>query len=233
MQGEPDKRLAAQACPLNFDSLRSSSMVSGHGTTERSLPAVGGLQSRQNRSALSLITVVVAICATGFSLFLLVGWTTTLQGGTKQDLARRMLADLDQALVRYRRATGSYPTSRGPDSAIPAVVDLMDHEKTRPILEAFPSCLRSGPGTKPLVDPWGTPLRYLPENSGGPAARAGSGRPVFVSAGPDRDFGDQNPVARENNLRSDDLDPDGLQIHQVIRDALAEQEQQGGQEGDQ
>jgi hypothetical protein len=144
-----------------------------------------------------------------------------------------MLKDLDQALVRYRRATGSYPTSRGPDSAIPAVVDLIDHEKTRPILEAFPSSLRSGPGRKRLVDPWGTPLHYYPEDSGDPAAKASGGKPVFVSAGPDRDFGDTNPVARENNLRSDDPDPSGPQIHQVIRDALAEQEQEGAQKGDQ
>lgn len=197
------------------------------------LPGVDGLQSPRHRVAMSAIAVVVAVCAVGLLLFLLAGWTTTLQGGTKQDLARRMLRDLDQALVRYRRETGSYPTSRGPDSAIPAVVDLIDHEKTRPILEAFPSCLRSGPGRKRLVDPWGTPLRYLPENSGDPAAKASGGRPVFVSAGPDRDFGDQNPAARENNLRSNDPDPDGLQIHQVIRDALAEQEQEGAQEGDQ
>ena len=208
-------------------------MVTRRGTTKHLFLGVEGLQFRRNRRATSAIRVLVAICATGLLLFLLAGWMTTLQGGTKQDLARRMLADLDQALVRYRRATGNYPTSRGPNSAIPAVVDLIDHEKTRPILEAFPSCLRSGPGRKPLVDPWGTLLRYLPEDSSDPAARAGGGRPVFVSAGPDRDFGDQNPVARENNLRSDDPDPSGLQIHQVIRDALAEQEQQGAQEGDQ
>ncbi len=208
-------------------------MATGQDTTKQLFLGVDGLQSRRNRVAMSAIAAVLAICATGLLMFLLAGWTTTLQGGTKQDLARRMLRDLDKALVRYRRATGSYPTSRGPNSAIPAVVDLMDHEKTRPILEAFPSCLRSGQGRKPLLDPWGTPLRYLPENSGDPAARAGGGRPVFVSAGPDRDFGDQNPAAKENNLRSDDPDPAGLQIHQVIRDALAEQEQQGAQEGDQ
>lgn len=182
---------------------------------------------------MSAITVLVATCATGLLLFFLVSWMTTLQGGTKEELARRMLKDLDQALVRYRRATGSYPTSRGPNSAIPAVVDLIDHEKTRPILEAFPSCLRSGPGRKRLIDPWGTPLRYLPEDTGDQSAKSNSGRPVFVSAGPDRDFGDTNPAAKGNNLRSDDPDPSGLQIHQVIRDALAEQEQEGAQKGDQ
>jgi len=182
---------------------------------------------------MSAIRVLLSVCVTGLLLFFLVGWMTTLQGETKEELARRMLRDLDQALVRYRRATGSYPTSRGPNSAIPAVVDLIDHEKTRPILGAFPSCLKRGPGRKRLVDPWGTPLRYLPETSADPSANSNSGRPVFVSAGPDRDFGDRNPAARENNLRSDDPNPDGLQIHQVIRDALAEQEQQGAQKGDQ
>jgi len=182
---------------------------------------------------MTLVEMTITVGAVGFLLFLVLGWMATLQEQTKEDLARRMLADLDKALVRYRRATGSYPTLRGPNSTIPPVVDLLDQEKTRPILEVLPSCLRGGPGRVRLLDPWGTPLRYLPADSDNPRVKANGGRPIFESAGPDRDFGDTNPVALGNNLRSDDPGPNGFRIHQVFRDALAEQEEGVGQKGNQ
>lgn len=172
---------------------------------------------------MTLIETVLSVSALSVGLFLVVGWMSTLREDAKHDLVVRMLADLDAALARYRRATGVYPPSRGPESAISAVVDLIDHEKSRRLIEAFPPSLRMGPNRYNLIDSWGTPLRYLGPNSEEPKVLANAGRPVFISAGPDRDFGDSDPAYLGDNLRSDDPGPRGFRIHD-LRDALVDEE---------
>lgn len=173
---------------------------------------------------MTLVETVVIIFLLSVGLFLLTGWTGMLRAEAKRDLAVRMLADLDQALARYRRASGSYPSWPGADSDIPAVVDLLDHDKTRPILEAFPRSLWRGPDRYRLVDPWGTPLRYYPPGSTDPEVRANRGKPLFESAGPDRDFGDRAVAAIGDNLRSDDAGSDELRLHDALRDAMTKAE---------
>lgn len=182
---------------------------------------------------MTLIEMTITVCAVSVVLFLLTGWMSRLRQEAKRDLAVRMLSDLDEALARYRRATGGYPLTRGPTSAIPATVDLLDHDKSRPILEAFPLSLWRGPGRYQLADPWGTPLRYFPPDSDEPVVKANGGRPVFASAGPDRKFGDRHPPARGDNLRSDDPGPEGFRIHHAFRDALAPEEASVEKEDDQ
>ncbi len=183
-------------------------------------------RAADNRRAMTLVETVLTVSLVSFGLFLVSGWMSTLRDGAKRDLAARMLADLDEALARYRRAAGIYPPSRGPDSGISAVVDLLDHDKSRPIIERFPPSLRRGPNPYDLVDPWGTPLRYLGQNTGDPIVIANHGRPVFISAGPDRDFGDVDVRGKGDNLRSDDPGPDGFRIHD-LRDALVDKETLG------
>ncbi len=182
---------------------------------------------------MTLIEMTIAVFILSVALFLLAGWTSTQRAGLKQDLAMRMLADLDKALVRYRRATGSYPLSREPQSEISAVVDLLDHQKTRPILEAFPASLWCGPGMTHLVDPWGNPLRFQAGDARHSLVIANGGRPVFTSAGPDGDFGDIDASALSDNLRSDDPGPDGFRLHDTMREALADEEQTDDEEIDQ
>lgn len=174
---------------------------------------------------MTLIEMTITVFVISVLLFLLTGWMTQVREGAKEGLAVRMLADLDKALARYRRATGYYPVPRGTDSAIPVGLDLLDHPRTRDIILAFPKSLWRGPDAqRRLVDPWGTPLRYLPPNSTDPAVLANGGRPIFVSAGPDRDFGDVDIAALGNNLRSDDPGPDGFLLQEAIREALDENE---------
>lgn len=177
----------------------------------------------EHRRGMTLVETVLTVSVVSFGLFLVAGWMSTMRGDSKRDLAARMLADLDDALVRYRRATGMYPPSRGPDSAISAVVDLLDQDKSRPVIEAFPHSLRRGPSGHDLVDPWGTPLRYFGQDAGEPIVLANHGRPVFMSAGPDGDFGDTDEHAVGDNLRSDDPGPDGFRIHE-LREALVDEE---------
>lgn len=181
---------------------------------------------------MTLVEMIITVVVLGISLFLLTGWLGSVRESTKEALAIRMLADLDDALTRYRLATGEFPRSRGPGSDIPVVLDLVAHEKSRPILERFPSQLWQGPGgsKRRLVDPWGTVLRYLSSDSNDGRVKANDGRPLFVSAGPDRDFGDVNPAAVADNLRSDDPGPEGFRIDHVIREAFVEGDENRGEE---
>jgi len=181
---------------------------------------------------MTLAEMVLVIFVIAIALFLLVGWMNALQQAAKRDLAVRLLADLDLALARYHRATGCYPTSHGPNSAIQATLDLLDHEKTHPIMESLPATVWREPERRHLVDPWGTPLRYYGVESNSPWVKVNGGRPVLVSAGPDRDFGDEDPAAAGDNLRSDDPGPEGFRLQHALREAAIEKEPSDGQEDD-
>lgn len=188
----------------------------------------------KRRPAMTLIEMVIAIFAIAIAVALMMGWMNSLRQEAKRDLAVRLLADLDLALARYHRTTGCYPTSHGPDSAIQATLDLLDHEKTRPLLENLPTTVWREPGRRHLVDPWGTPLRYYTAESDSPWpwVKVNGGRPVLVSAGPDRDFGDGDPAAVGDNLRSDDPGPEGFRLQHALREAAFEKEQTDGEEDD-
>ncbi|MBN2563533.1 MAG: type II secretion system protein [Phycisphaerae bacterium] len=182
--------------------------------------------------AMTLIEMTIVVFVVGVGLFLLIGWVNNVRQAAKRDLAIRLLADLDKALVRYHRATGCYPTSHGPNSAIQATIDLLDHDRTRPILLALPQAVWETPAKRNLVDPWGTPLQYHSATSGSALVKANNGRPIFVSAGPDRRFGDGDPAGLGDNLRSDDPGPNGFRLQQALREAMTDKEQSGGEEND-
>lgn len=166
---------------------------------------------------MTLIEMVITVSVVGFGLFLLVGWTGDMREDARRDLAVRMLAELDRALAKYHRLTGHYPRTSGPNAANWATAALLDYEKTRSTLEAFPPSLWEGPGYKNLIDPWGTRMRYHAEDRVSKLVRANGGRPVFESAGPDRDFGDNDPTRIGDNLRSDDPGPDRFRLHDLIQ----------------
>jgi type II secretory pathway pseudopilin PulG len=177
--------------------------------------------------AMTLAEMVIVVFLLGAGLFLVNGWMSRSRQMSKHDLARRMLADLDKALAKYQRTMGSFPPSYGPESAISATVSLIDSDKRiREILDKFPSSLWRGPGRRDLIDPWGTPLRYHPQNSDSPMVKANNNRPIFVSAGPDRDFGDSDLSLSGDNLRSDDPGSEGFRLHDVMRDTFAEEERE-------
>jgi type II secretory pathway pseudopilin PulG len=177
---------------------------------------------------MTLVEMTIVIFMVVISLLLLIGWTGNTRQEAKRALAVRMLADLDTALARYHRATGCYPASHGPDSVIQATVYLLDHEKTQKMLLALPPSVWRGPGKRNLVDPWGTPLRFYSADSGSQYVKANSGRPVFVSAGPDCDFGDNDPSHLGDNLRSDDPGVEGFGLDQLMREPLPDEEHDDG-----
>ncbi len=161
---------------------------------------------------MTLIEMAVVVLAVGAGLFLLNGWMRSIREGAKRDLATRLLASLDQALARYHRGTGEYPSAAGSEPARSAVSTLYRFERTRPQLADLPSSVLRGDAAKGfwLVDPWGRRLRYVTQDNAMPYARANEGRPVFVSAGPDRRFGVEDPAGIGDDLRSDDPGPEGF-----------------------
>lgn len=168
------------------------------------------------------MTIVGMVLSAG--LFLVSGWMGATRQSSKRDLAATMLLELDKSLARYHRACGTYPTSYGPDSAISATLVLLDHERTRKTLEDLPASCWRGPGRRTLIDPWGTPIRYYGNSSESPAVKANNNRPLFISAGPDRDFGDTLHARIGDNLRSDDPGPAGFRLHDIMRDTLSGKE---------
>ena len=147
------------------------------------------------RRAMTLVEMVIAVLLIGAVLFLLVGWMDTIRTESRLELARRMLVELDRALARYYRANEMFPPTVTPDSAVDVTVQLLNHDRTRPLLLALPDSV------------W-----------------RGEGRPVFVSAGPDRDFGDDDRTCVGDNLRSDDPGRDGFRPQLSSREPGAEVE---------
>lgn len=171
---------------------------------------------------MTFVELVLAVLLTTALLFLMIGWTTNLRQSSKIELARNMLVHLDIALARYHRANNQFPPVSGSDEAQAAVVQLLNHERTRPVIESLPASVRRGPSGRTLVDPWGTPLRYLPETSDSLYVKANESRPIFMSAGPDRDFGDHDKACIGDNLRSDDPDREGFRPLLTLRETTGE-----------
>jgi type II secretory pathway pseudopilin PulG len=86
-------------------------------------------------------------------------------------------------------------------------------QKSRQLLRQVPPILREKEDENhvPLIiqDAWGTPLRCLTLDSRSrthrQAVAAHGNKPIFVSAGTDRQFGQPDVVGEADNLRSDEL----------------------------
>ena len=170
-------------------------------------------------TGMTLVEMIITTLVIGIGLFFLSGWMNSMRQATRRDLSIRLLSDLAKAMSRYHRAFNQYPRGSGPNAANWAATALLDFDRTRPLLEALPPGLWKGPGRKNLVDPWGTPLKYLSDPKESVLVRANNGRPIFVSAGPDRDFGVEDDSRIGDNLRSDDPGPEGFRLHDLIRDS--------------
>ena len=92
---------------------------------------------------------------------------------------------------------------------------------TGPVVETYlklPECASSFDNVSEFLldrsafsckDAWGTPIRYIPVNISVPAlaqrVKMAGDIPLFESAGPDRNFGDESAEQQSDNLRSDEL----------------------------
>jgi len=150
---------------------------------------------------------VIAVVLVGGGLFLLVGWMRLVREDARTQLARELMVRLDRALAGYFEAEHKYPVTFD-DDADAVVAVLLRHPRARAALEGLPESFWTETPPRTLIDSWGTPLRYHGDAQR-PDVRANGGRPIFVSAGRDRAFGELDVSGLADDLRSDDPPADG------------------------
>ena len=121
---------------------------------------------------------------------------------------RRLLALLDRGMRVFEQKTGALPDVNAIEAS-PVVEVLLTEREVMDVLDDASVFLlyREDEGVE-CRDAWGTPIRYIPAAAATPALarriRLAGGRPIFESAGPDRDFGDAEPQRASDNIASDE-----------------------------
>lgn len=177
-------------------------------------------QSGMTLSETLIAAVVLAVALTVAAL-----GVATARNELKHRQTRELLATLDEALSMYYEATNGWPTDPVPEApgrAAPSgkmtssgdrVIGIITSvSASRETLERAPRVLRVDLEGQPwgtLQDAWGWRLRCLTGAESIPEAErravaANGGRPIFISAGVDGDFGMTDPAAAGDNLQSND-----------------------------
>jgi len=119
------------------------------------------------------------------------------------------------ALLGWVLAMGVPPLagSTSPDTALGmagvvaaerAVGALLEQPESAKVMAEISASAWSSADRRRLLDAWRTPLRYLGPQHSPDRVAINDGRPIFVSAGPDREFGERGSVAVGDNIASDD-----------------------------
>lgn len=141
---------------------------------------------------MSLVEMAVVVLLLGIVLFLLAGLARTTRQRAKKDLTLRLLCALDEAMGVYIEQYGSPPPGDASGTADRAIAALLKFGPSSAALDGLPPVLRRRKG-QALVDPWGVSLRYVTATHASVMMRnrvaTNGGRPIFDSAGPDRQFG--------------------------------------------
>ncbi len=182
------------------------------------------------RRALTLIETAIAAILIGLLLIVATQGMDAVRDDLKRRRTENVLVLLDKALTAYHQTTGRWPVD--PDNETQSD-DLSEHDRSgdrviaalatvpeaRKALEQIPPAYRAAaPNTdapaSPAGQPWGTVhdawgqrLRCITADSLLPSERdalaANAGKPIFISAGPDKRFGLQNRPNAADNIRSD------------------------------
>jgi type II secretory pathway pseudopilin PulG len=191
------------------------------GTAHARRRAIGNRQSTVgNPRGMSLLDLLAVLAAMVIVLGMMVSLARYVRGRSADEIARRVLADLDVMLERY------LDVHNGQIPQVPALLTELDPPENRRLMDAAQSnnaawvkalqtqlarrALDSAdPADNPLSqlpawlyderalrDPWGTPIVLMPTAHPRIGMDIGD-RPFFVSAGPDRSF-----LTRQDNLYS-------------------------------
>lgn len=158
---------------------------------------------------MTLVEMVIAVVAIGIGLVLLTGWAHMVRNDAKNELARTVLISLDAALKAYHAEAGAYPPVTGDDAAA-AVTCVLRSRAGASLADLIPDTLWSHERPRRLLDPWGKPIRFVADPSDA-RVRANGGRPLFISAGRDGQFG-HDDIGAADNIGSDDPGPGGYQL---------------------
>lgn len=162
-----------------------------------------------SRRAMTRMELVLTYAVVALMMALMVGVGDYIQRESKGRLAEEMVLTLREAVVAYHAATGRYPPGHPDGRSEQAITELLGDESSRGVLSDWPVLPRHAPDPHlGFADPWGVAFRYRASahHAEVPSLTPGEGRdsmPVFVSAGPDRDFGDLDSRRQQDNLSSD------------------------------
>ncbi len=160
-------------------------------------------------SGLAALEALLLLVIAAAGLALLAGQAEAVRDRLRQELASRQLAALREALTVYYLDTGTFPAGAADLSATDAFRRLRSSLPAGTVPADWPQAPRE-PGRDDPLDPWRRTYRYIgPGNDSAAQPADNGGWPLFVSAGPDGDFGGPgNPGAEVDNRRTDELLPD-------------------------
>lgn len=152
---------------------------------------------------LTFLEAVVVFLFIAALLVLLAGQIESLRRRLRQDLADRQLAVLHEALVVYFLNNGEFPPGRTDLSATDAWHALCTSSAAGLLFADWPYPI--GHRTQQPIDAWGRPYRYLSLEHDPRGRVVSNGNwPIFISAGPDGDFGDTDASAEADNRRTNE-----------------------------
>jgi len=136
-------------------------------------------------------------------LVLLAGQMESFRGRLRQRLADEQLAVLHEALAVYFLQTGRFPPGRADLSPADAW-RAMQASRAASVLASWPCPVGTRRRQQPR-DAWGRPFRYLSlEHDPDDRVLKNGHWPIFISAGPDGDFGDADASAESDNRRTNE-----------------------------
>lgn len=155
-----------------------------------------------------LLLVIVAA-----ALALFAGQAESARNRLRQDLASQQLAALREALTVYYLHTGSFPAGRPDLAANDAFRTMQALPPCGSVLADWPAPAMIQPEAEP-ADPWRSTYRYIaPDNDKSGQVSDNGSWPLFISAGPDGDFGDStDPAAEADNRRTDEPAADYFEL---------------------
>ena len=173
------------------------------------MAAIGRCQTVAKAKAvrgIAILEAVLLFVVIAGALALLAGQAEALRGRLRQKLATEQLRILQEVLVVYYLNVGSFPPGQENLSAGQAWDALQASSAVRGTLAGW-----TAPAARqtqdPPIDAWGRAYRYLTlANDVSDLVVSNGNWPIFVSAGPDGDFGDLDPSAEADNCRTDALE---------------------------
>ena len=165
--------------------------------------------ARHQRRGMTLPELILIAALTMLVLLVVAGLYDHYLNKAKVQQVTELVHGLGQAAVLYTEATGGYPRGRADGACAPVLAAM----QVAPAPAAHIQSIGSGlmflsDGKLRCVDPWGRPLRYRWARSVRREHRrrveTNGGIPIFESAGPDRDFGDNDSAHQADNIASDD-----------------------------
>jgi len=191
------------------------------------------MENNSCRRAVTLTETLIIAALLAVVLMIIALGTEKVRSDLKHQQVWELLATLDEALSAYYRSTGHWPKcddkTPGNESQQLEQGDMQTgiHEcvisamasvdKSQEILSRIPIKLRlvDNPEDRQrthfrtVQDAWAKRLRCITARSAShidrQAVAANNGKPIFISAGTDGRFGDQDVVYAADNLRSDEL----------------------------